>query len=888
MTDGGLGQARPPALLRGLLRWAAGTADAEVADGDLQEAFGERVERQGLPEARKWYLRQVMGFVLRVPVARARTVGEGGMSWIREGMRDVRWAARGMRRRPAFTVVAVTTLALGIGSNSAVLTLVSASFLAPLPYEHPKELVTIWHGPEPISAAVETVAPGTYFAWKEAAGSFAGLAAFNVNETTISGAGEAARVTGSAVTPDFFEVLGARPKVGATFTPASAREAAGSVVVLGHDLWVQRFGADPDIVGRSIRLAGRPHTVVGVMPSSFRQPEQELEYQRADFWRPLMLEERHDDFYSRFLRVVARLAPGVSVDQANVELDGIAQRLARQNPDEERSFAAVARGLRSDLMGQVRPALVLLMAAGASVLLLVCANVANPTLARGQERQREFAVRTALGCGGGRLARQILVEGIVLAVAGAALGTAAVLLASRALQSAQHRYFSVLTDVSVDVEVVGLTTIVALLAGLLFATPLARTASRRSLRGALAAGGGATGWGRRTGLLRNTMVVGQVALATMPLAVAALLVRSFDTLVGVPPGFDPPGRITLDLYPPPRTYPEPADRERYFREILREVEALPGVASAAVASDLPFSDWNMGARPALADRPYEEAKAVAAGLQGVSPSYFQVMGIPVLEGQVFGEGWPSDEIVPVVIGETLARALVPGGRALGRTIFLGDDTVHAHPVVTIVGDVRDDGYAAPPEPMLYMPFGPRGLWFGSLVVRAVTDRSEVIPGIRAAVRGVDPDIPAANLRTMDAMLASTVSVPRTASRAGTGVAVLALLIAAAGIYGILSYSVRVRTREIGIRAALGADPQAIVSAVVGRSIRLLALGLFLGVGGALAAGSALSSFLFGVQSWDPARLATAVVLLALVGVVAAWAPASRAIRIDVTEALRAE
>lgn len=806
------------------------------------------------------------------------------MRSIGEVLGDLRWALRGMRRRPAFTAVAAATLALGIGSNSAVFTLVSADLMAPLPYERPNELLTIWHEEGPW-----TVAPGTYFAWKETARSLAAVVAFNINETTISGDDrDAERVTGSVVTPDFFALLGARPELGAAFTEESARQAAGALVVLSHALWVGRFGGDPGIVGRTVRLAGRPHTVVGVMPSSFRQPEQELQYQRARFWRPLLLDERHDDFYGRFLRTVARLAPGVSIEQADAELAVIAERLARENPEEERPFTAAVRGLSDDLRGEARPALFLLIGAGVTVLLLVCANVANLTLARGQERQREFAVRAALGCGGGRILRLILVEGIVLAVAGAAVGTVAVLLTRQGLEWVQERYFSALTDVSVDVRVVGVTALLALAAGVLFALPLARTASRWSLRGALGGGGGPSGWGRSANALRNALVVGQVALATMLLAVSALMLRSFDALVSVPPGFDPRGRVTLDLYPPSADYPGPADRERYYREILREVEAVPGVASVALASDLPFSAWNMGARPRLADQPYSEATAAHADLQGVSPEYFEVMGIPIMSGQVFEDGWPTDASVPVVVSQRLARLLVPGGAAVGQTIFLGEDDTLTHRVVAVVGDVRDGGYAAETEPMLYLPFGPRGLWFGSLVVRVEARASAVVPGIRAAVGRVDPDIPAANLRTMDAMLGSTVTEPRAASRAGAGVALLALLIAAAGIYGVLSYSVQVRTREIGIRIAVGADVRRIVSAVLGRSARLLAVGLLLGLGGALVAGTALSSFLFGVRSWDPPSLAAAAVVLGLVGAFAAIVPIRRAIRIDVTEALRAE
>ena len=889
-------EAPPPRWLEALLRRALPSRDRDAMAGDMGELFVARVARDGRGRALWWYARHVLRFVVQ------QWMGGVAMRWISDVISDVRWALQGMRRRPGFTAMAVATLALGIGSNSAIVTLVSADLMAPLPYERPEELVAIWHEQTEVKGGRSQnggVAVGTYFAWKEAARSFASVAAFDEGfETTVSWDGGADRVVMGSVTPDFFAVLRARPELGTTsFTEESTREAGRALVVLNHDFWMERFGGDPDVIGRTVRIYDDPYTVAGVMPASFRQPDRDPRH-RPQLWRPSLFNARRDEFRIGGGHMIARLAPGVSVEQANAELARINRHLAQAYPDapgctgifcDDQPFTGTVRSLGDPV--ETHAALILLIGAGATILLLVCANVANLTLARGQERQRDFAVRAALGCGAGRLVRQILAEGMVLAVAGAVVGTGVVLLTRRGLQLVQERYFSAITDVSIDFRVIGLTALLTLAAGVLFALPLARMASRSSLRGSMGDGGGQGGWDRRSNALRNALVMSQVALATMLLAVSALLVRSFDTLVGVSPGFDPHGRVTVDLYPLAADYPESADRERYFREIVRGVEAVPGVSSVALASDLPFTDWNMFSSVTLADQPHDEATATRAEVQGVSPNYFQVMGIPILAGRTFEDAWPAGEDEPLVLSRRLARMLVPGGNVVGRTITMGTtgpNALQTHLVVAVVGDVHDGGYAADTDPIFYIPFGKRDLGFASLVIRTRARTSEVIPGIKEAVHRTDPTTPMKNLRSVDAMLASTVEEPMAASRAGAGAALLALLVAAAGICGVLSYSVQVRTREIGIRAALGADARGIVAAVVGQSALMLAVGLVLGLGGALAIGTALSSFLFGVQSWDPPSLAAATAILGLVGLVAAWVPARRAVRIDVTKALRAE
>ncbi len=880
---------RPPPLARRLLRRAVGARDADEVEGELREAFQVRAAEEGPDAARWWYRRQVLGFVLRAPWAHRQTREEGSMGWLGDVGGDFRWALRGLRKRPTFTFVAVATLALGIGSNSAIFTLVSAHFLTPLPYGRPGDLVLIWEA-ERATGDVMTVSPGNYFAWKDEAGSFTDIAAFNVDMATVSGGdGAAEEVAASVVTPDFFQVLGVSPELGAVFTAETARDASGDLVVLSHALWTRRFGADPSIVGKDVRIDGRPHTVVGVAPAGFRQPERRLGWQNTQLWRPLLLEGEHDDFDSRYLRTVARLAPGASLDRARAEMDGLADRLTRAHPEQNGAWTVTVRTLDDYLLGDARPVLLILLGAGATVLLIVCANVANLTLARGQERRREFAVRAALGSGGARLLRQVIVEGLVLGAAGGLVGTLGVYAARGALQSLQARYFSGLVDVAVDARVVGLTVLVALLAGVAFALPLARTAARSDLGNALVEGDARVGSGLATSGTRNLLIVGQIALATTLLVVALLLARSFDALVRVPPGFDPHDRITFDVTAPRARYPDRASLERYFSDLWREVEAVPGVETVGMTSDLPFSTENRWTTFGVEGRPFDEASAPRADFHTVLPEYFAVMGIPVREGRIFTEAWEPVEDVPIVVNERMARMVEAEGSAVGRVILLHrDENTIPLRVVGVVGDVLDDGYAASAEPIFYMPYGANPQRGMSVVVRVRGDASGVVDGIRRAVARVDPDVPAAGLRTMDAMLAETVARPRAASRIGAAFALLALLVAVAGIYGVLSYAVQSRTREIGIRAALGADAGTLVGMVLGHATRLVALGLLLGLGGALAAGAALSGTLFGVRAWDPVSLVVAAALLGGAGTLAAWLPARRAVRVDPKVALSAE
>jgi len=799
---------------------------------------------------------------------------------------DVRWTIRSLRKRPTFAAVAVATLALGIGANSAIFTLLNAHFFAPLPWERPDELVLLWET-ERNSPAVTTVAPGNYFTWRSETESFQDVAAFNVDIATLSGSdGPAERLTASYVTPHFFEVLGVEPALGSGFDPSSAESVDGRLVMLSHGLWLRRYGSDPSIVGTDIQLDGAPHTVVGVLPADYRQPEQDLSWQTTELWRPLLLGGQQQNYGSRWLRTVARLAPGVGLEQARAEMEAVAGRMAEAYPAQNGGRTILVRTVDEYLMGQARPTLLMLLGAGAAVFLIVCANVANLTLARGEERRREFAVRAALGSGGRRLLRQIMVEGVVLALAGASVGALLVWLSSDVIQGVQARFLSGLVDASVDLRVVVVTALMAVVAGVLFGLPLARTASRAELRDALVQGGERSGSGSGTGTTRNLLVIGQVGLATSLVVIAALLVRSFNELVDVHPGFEAQDLVTFELAAP--TTREGREGVRgYFREVWDEIEWIPGVASVGMVSDMPFTTENRWTDLVLADQPYDPTDPPLSEYRTVTPEYFEVMGIPLVQGRLPDPGWETRRPMPVVVNRTFARRYWPSENAVGAAFQLRwRDTIPAT-VVGVVGDVLDDGYDGQPEPIFYSPFATllnRRMVF---VVRVDDMSPGLSSALRDAVAAVDPDVPM-ELRLVESMLAETVVRPRAASLIGGIFAVLALLVAAAGIYGVLSYLVESRTREIGVRSALGASRPQITRMVMGQSTRLLVVGLVLGLAAALVSGRAMSGLLFGVRSWDPLSMIVATGLLGGVGTLAAWLPARRAVRIDPREALRGE
>ena len=880
----------PPRGARRLVEWVVGEGDGPEVLGTLSEGFDGRLGELGRGAARRWYWRQAAGFALRVWQFRRPDRREVNVGSLVDGAgRDVRLAIRGLLRRPTYAVVAVLTLALGIAANAAILTLLDSHRVSRLPFADPQELVLIWETQRQ-STQVSTVSPGNYWAWKDRARTLSDLAAFNVDRATISGDGPAERVTASVVTPNFFDVLGVAPESGGSFNADLVRQGDLDVVLLSHSLWVRRFGADPDIVGASVRLDGRPHRVLGVMPRGLRQPERSLTWQSPELWRPLDVESDRGDFASRYLRTVGRIAPGSTIQDVRVEFAALDRQLVAEQPADNEGRTITARTLDDYLLAEARPTLLMLAAAGLALLLIVSANVTNLALARSQERRREFAVRSALGSGRGRLVRQLLIEAGVIALLAASVGAAVIWVGQGLLGQVQTRFFSELVEVSMGGRVALILGALTLATSALLGVPVATSASSVDVGEALSEGGRGRSGGRSTTPLRRALIVGQVALATALLSVAVLLTRSFMETVSVAPGFEAAGRATFEVSAPRSTYAEADQVERFLREIHREVAAIPSVTSVTMVSDLPFTSENRWTTVGVAGLPYDERTAPRVDYHTVLPNYFAVMGIPVLQGTVFDHEWEAVEgDAPIVVNRTFAELMVPDGDAIGRVVQTsGSSGTVSMPIVAVVGDVLDDGFTGAPEPIFYRPFGVSPQRRMAVVAEFRGPAGPTLSSLSEAVARVDPDVPAAGLRTVESLLAETVQRPRAASLIGSVFAVLALVIAAAGIYGVLSYLVGGRTKELGIRAALGASSQQLVRMVVGESGRLLLMGVVLGWGAALLTGRALSGLLFRVPSWDPTSLLGATVLLVAVGTLAAWIPARRAARIDPAQALRNE
>jgi len=889
--DGMRGGGEPSEFWRRLLRVSVPGRERNAVEGELREGFQERATRQGPTRARRWYRRQVAGFVLRAPWAYRRDGGDRGEGaamggWERMGL-DLKWAWRGLRRRPGATVLMVATLALGIGANGAIFTLVNAHFLAPLPYDDAGSLISIWES-ESDGTGSTTVSPGSYYSWRERASSLTGVAAFNVTYLTIGGAGDepAERVTASIVAPHFFDVLGVDPLLGQRFDWETARATDSKLAVLSEGLWRRRFEADPGLVGRDIRIDGEPHRVVGVLPAGYTQPERSLTFQATELWVPHLLEGQAQNYGSQYLRVVARLAPDADLERARSELEGIGNQLREEYPEELEQRRAVLVPLQEDLLGRARGGLRILLLAGFAVLAAVCANVANLTLARGRERTQEFAVRSALGSGRAALVRQILAESLLLSLGGAIAGLALIAASQRAILAVQMRFLSAIVPASLDLRVVGLTVLAALAAALLFGLPLTRLAATTQLRGALGRDGGGRGRRDRVGATRRALIVGQVGIATALVVVAVLLTRSFTRLVTVPSGFEAQNVVLFSVTAPRAGYPESADVENYFRDLLRVLAEIPGQLEAGMASDLPFTRENRWRDIGVVGW---EGEAPGHEFRAVTPGYFGALGIPVEQGVLPDDFWEPGSEVAVVVNRSFANRYWPGASAVGRALVLPQpDTTFPGRVVAVVGDVRDDGFASDPEPMYYLPWGFNPNRRMYVAARFQDLESVTLAQVRSEVSALDPAIPLADLRSLESVVGETVARPRAASLVGAVLALVALLIAATGIYGVISYTVQSRTREIGIRSALGASGRNLESMILRESARPVVAGLAVGLMGAGLAGILLSGLLFQVPAWDPVSLVGAALLLGATAFLSAWVPSRRVVRIQPREALRGE
>jgi putative ABC transport system permease protein len=810
-------------------------------------------------------------------------------------LQDIRYGVRMLARHRGFTAVAVLTLALGIGVNTAIFSVVNELLLRPLPYRDAERIVMLWEKNTQLDARQGTASRANFRGWREQSKSFESMAAFSDQRLNLTGVGEPEEVAAQFTTPELLRVLGVEPIIGRGLTEEDARPAAPKVAVLGYGLWQRRFGGDPAVVGKPITLNGVPYIVVGVLPSGFQWHIRQRSgtSRPAEIWTILsMPTEGEGATRGRFLSVVARMKPGVSLEQAQVEMTTIAARLEQEAPRYNTGWSVDVTPLREQFVGKVRPALWLLLGAVGFVLLIACANVANLLLSRAAAREKEIALRSALGAHRLRIVRQLLTESLLLALLGSLLGLGFAWWGIRALVMISPRELVNLQGVGLNLPVLAWTLLVSLVTGIIFGIAPALEATRLNLNDALKDGGkGAEGQGTRSRRLRGALVIAEVALALMLLASAGLLLKSFVRLQRVNPGFNTENVLTMVVRLPYSKYKEDAQMVAFFRQATERIGSLPGVRSVGAVNFLPLYG-GLGASTAftIEGRPAPpRGQDLTTDVRVTDPGYFGAMGIPLLRGRNFTDFEAREARHVVLISEAMARQHFPGEDPLGKRISVEmfEEPV-ATEIVGIVGDVRHESLVDEAEPTVYFPQSELPYPFITLVIRTDGDPLMMAPAVQREIRTIDPDQPVSDVRTMNQVMADTMGRARFNTLLLGLFAGLATLLAAVGIFGVMNYSVTLRTREIGIRMALGAQPGRVLMLILRQGLVLTLIGIALGLAGALALTRLMSSLLFGVGATDPETFAAIVLLLAVVSFIACYIPARRATRVDPLIALRYE
>jgi predicted permease len=804
---------------------------------------------------------------------------------------DLRLAVRRLLRGQGFAAIAALTLALGIGANATIFALVDSTLLRPLSFQDPDRLVALNDvppvrvGDPPRSGrSMNPITPANLLDWRNEARSFTGMAAGVESHFNVSAPGDPREIRGALVSTNFFTVLGARAEIGRVFD-ASA-DSSGTEVVLTHAFWGRQLGGEPGVVGTSIRIDDQQLTVIGVLPESFDLPGS-----RAEVWMPLRMVPGDRKNYGRYLQGYGRLKPGVTIAAAQAEMDGIAARLSEAYPDQNRGWGVQVMSLREALLGDVRPPLLLLLGAVAILLLIVCANVANLLLGRAAGRSTEMAIRQSLGASRGMLVRQLLAESLVLAVVGGALG---LLMATWAtdLVVAQLGAGSQLTirgGARVGGAVVLFTAAITLVTALLFGIVPALATSSTAVQGTLRAGGRGLSGDRVRGRWRNGLIVAEVALALVLLAGAGLLGRSFQKLLTVDPGFRTDHATMMRLRLASNRYESAAPIFQFSDQLMQRLRETPGVEAVGAINSLPiagrvsFTDFRVGGQP-----PPAPGTAPSAHIKIVSGDYFRAMGIPLKLGRNFEPRDDDKASRKYVVDEALVQRCFPGEDPVGRHLIVpwGEDLDGE--IVGVVGSVRQRGVDIPPEPTIYWANTQAPSGNLSVVVRGKVPAARLAKTLRAEVAAIDPTQPIAEIRTLNEVIDDNVARPRLLLLLVGFFAGAALLLAGIGLYGVISHAVSLRTREIGIRMALGATPSSVMGLVMRQGMAVTSVGLVVGLAVALVAGKLLTSSLYGVPPRDPWSLGASALFLAVVALVASFLPARRAVGIDPMAALRQE
>lgn len=809
---------------------------------------------------------------------------------------DIRYAIRQLRKGPGFAIVAVLTLALGIGANTAIFSVVNAVLLRPLGFLDPDRLVRVWHVPPPQMFPGMTefaVSAANYIDWEKQNHVFESMAIYSFRLFTLTGSQKPEQVQACAVSPKFFETLGVAPLIGRLLLPEENQPGRGNVVILSYRFWQQHFGSNRDIVGHDITIDGRNYQVAGVMPPSFRYPD------FAQMWAPMAWTDseravRGEHHYV----VIARLKPGVTVQAAQAEMNTISSRLQQLYPADDKGWGAVVIPLHQDLVSDVRPAMLVLLGAVACVLLIACVNVANLILARAFSRQKEIAIRTALGASSARVLRQVLTESVLLSVMGGALGLAFAPAGIHLIMAFLADKVPASVEVGLDIHVLAFTAAISLLTGILAGILPGLRLAKKNVSQTLKEGLGRTDTDSSGNKTRSVLVVSEFALSLVLLMAAGLMIRSFERLNGVNPGFDPHNVLTANIAVSLKQFSSAAEEIRFFDQVLEKVRALPGVESAGAVDNIPLNMDGSHQPIAIDGRPVVAmSEQPEVDVRVISPAYLKALRIPLLRGRDFNDNDVAGRPAAVLISESMARQFWPGEDALGKHLTMTFFPEFSREVVGIVGDVKLDGLdQTRPATALYAPLSQlttpsTGGWHSfpmSLVVRTATNPASVTSAIENTVHNIDPNVPVRDILSMQDVVATSLSQPKLNTVLLGTFAALALLLAAVGIYSVLSYSVKRRVNEIGIRMALGAKIGDVLRMIVYEGMKLAFFGVLIGAVVALALGRLMSSLIYQVRPGDPLTFVMVSALLGLVAFVACAIPAYRAARIDPLEALRYE
>jgi putative ABC transport system permease protein len=799
---------------------------------------------------------------------------------------DLKHGVRVLLRTPLFTICTIAALAIGIGATTALFSVVHSLLIRPLPYKDADALVVIWEHNLPRNRPRNVISPANFLQWRERSQSFASLAAFSQNRVTVTGSGEPAELATLVVTANMFDVLGVGPMLGRGFVAGEDEDGAPRTMILSHAAWLRQFGGDAAAIGRSVTINGEPVTIVGVMPRSF-----EIFGLPVDTYMPFRNLPASARPSGRSLIGLGRLKPGITRDQAQAEMEGVMASLVRDWPDFNTGWTINLVPLREQLVGDVRLAVLALFGAVGAVLLIACGNIGSLMLTRASGRRRELAIRSAIGAGTGRLLTQLVSESLILSIVGGALGVllATWLLSGLTTWVGSRLPIPLLSQVTIDPSVMGFAAIVTVLTTLVCGLAPAFGATGGSLVTALRDGAPSVSGSRRGRLVRQSFVMAEIALALTVLCGAGLLGRSLMELQSVNPGFNVDSALSLRVTLPSRTYRDSNAQHAFYTRVIEGLRALPGVTAVGGTSFLPLagvgpgtSFWRADApQPPPNERPVVDARPVTAG-------YFTAMTIPLLAGRDVNDGDTPDKDPVAVINETFARQIYPGDNPIGRRFILNLGNDKPHEIVGVVGDVKLTSVEGEIRPTAYLSSRQYAFGLMNFVVRTSSDPARLGPAAVDVIRQIDPLLPVSAVRPLEEVFAESIARPRLTAVAMSIFAGTALLLAALGVYGIVAYSVSQRAREFGIRVALGARQGQIVGMVVGQNLRLVGLGLGLGLLTAIPATRLLRGLLFQVGPNDPMTFAGIGAILAIVAVVASYLPARRGTQVDPVVTLKAE